>query len=153
MIVACVTPAGTTKLWLVPVWSKVTLWTHAPALLHAHVCPAEQLVGQSMHAAPELPHATFVVPPRHTPLVADEQHPPLHGIAFEQAIVHWWFPAHAVADEQSPATLQPHVLPPRHACPVVEPVQSVHAPPVSPHALGAVPATQKPDEQQPPLHG
>jgi hypothetical protein len=40
----------------------------------------------------------------------------------------------------------------RHIAPRLEVEQSMHAPPASPHELVAVPATQLPLEQQPPLH-
>jgi hypothetical protein len=51
---------------------------------------------------------------------------------------------------QSVSELQPHALP-KHWWPDVLEVQSVHVRPKPPHALGAVPITHDPPEQQPPL--
>ncbi|MCC6806582.1 MAG: hypothetical protein IT381_04085 [Deltaproteobacteria bacterium] len=53
----------------------------------------------------------------------------------------------------SPSAAQPQVLLPSHTEPSTVAAQSTHAPPVPPHAAGAVPAMQVPLLQQPPLHG
>ena len=53
---------------------------------------------------------------------------------------------------QSVVPLQPHEVPFSHTWPTPEVVQSLHPPPVAPHALPAVPATHLEPEQHPPLH-
>jgi hypothetical protein len=45
------------------------------------------LAEQSWHTAPDEPHALPMVPPWHVPLLADEQHPPLHVCVDEHMVV------------------------------------------------------------------
>jgi hypothetical protein len=60
--------------------------------------------------------------------------------------------SHVCPAKQSPSPLQPHA-PETQTCPATFLVQLAHASPAAPHASVAVPETQVPDEQQPPLHG
>jgi len=69
-----------------------------------------------------------------------------------QSCTHEWITSEqAWSEAQSVATLQPQ-RPLTHAVLVLWAAQSVHWPPLVPHAAAAVPATQVPFEQQPPLH-
>jgi hypothetical protein len=117
-----------------------------------HTWPVAALV-QSLQLAPGAPHAVVALPPLQVPPL---QQAPLHGWLVEQPVVH--APAavsHAEPAGQSPVPAQPHAPPPPtapHTAPMLEVVQSTHAPPAAPHAFEAVPPTQLPPEQQPPLH-
>jgi hypothetical protein len=67
-------------------------------------------------------------------------------------VVHAWVVAsHACPVGQSLATLQPHA-PATHAVPDVPFVQSVHAPPGAPHAVGEVPSWHIAPSQHAPSH-
>jgi hypothetical protein len=81
------------------------------------------------------------------------QHPPLHPVlAPPQSDWHEWIASEqAVIEAQSVAALQPQ-SPATHALLVPCVAQSLHAPPFVPHAAAAVPVTQVPFAQQPPLH-
>jgi hypothetical protein len=80
------------------------------------------------------------------------QQPPLQVSPPAQLVPHWCVVVlHAVPEGQSFDVVQPQLAPPRQAVPVGLPVQSEQVAPVAPHAAGAVPPTQLPDEQQPPL--
>lgn len=60
--------------------------------------------------------------------------------------------SHVWPPEQSPSPLQPHA-PEMQTWPARLSLQLVQESPAAPHASVAVPDTQVPDEQQPPLHG
>jgi hypothetical protein len=131
--------------------SLVTLQPHCCE--PRHTWPA-LLALQSTHAPPAAPHAPVEVPAAHMPL---EQQLPLHGCDAEQVVVHWRaVVSHAEPLAQSAFEPQPHMPPPvvaRHTLPRLLPLHATHAPPLAPHALALVPATQlPPGEQQPPLH-
>jgi hypothetical protein len=127
-----------------------TVQPHTPL---KQACPA-RLLEQSMHAAPDGPHAPAVEPAAHTPF---EQQAPLHGWLALHAVVHLdVVPSHALPDGQSAAELQPHAPPPGtalHKEPMLLPLQAAQAPPVEPHELTDVPGSQVPPLQQPPWHG
>jgi hypothetical protein len=109
---------------------------------------------QSAHNPAAAPQALLPVPAAHTPL---EQQAPLHGWAALQPVVQTWLVlSQAAPDEQSPGLLQPHAPPPAtvtQAEPTPFPEQLWHDPPVAPQAPCAVPRTQMPPWQQPPLQG
>jgi len=81
------------------------------------------------------------------------QHPPLQAVlAPPQSVWHEWIVnEQAVSEAQSVPALQPQ-SPPTHARLVLPDAQSVQAPPFVPQAAAAVPTTQMPPAQQPPLH-
>jgi hypothetical protein len=112
-----------------------------------HAAPMLEPV-QSWQLPPLAPQVGLLVPATQLP---PEQQPPLHGCIDEHELVHLCVdPSHACPLGQSLAELQPHV-PATQA--FSEPiVQSVQAPPVLPHTPAALPMTQVPPLQQPPLH-
>jgi hypothetical protein len=77
----------------------------------------------------------------------------VHGIAAEHnAETQRCVVVSQVPVGQSLFALQPHA-PATQAVPIVLPAQLTHAAPLAPHSLAAVPLTQVPPVQQPPLHG
>src|SRR5262249_43633973 len=128
------------------------LVTHAHARL-TQWGPGPQADWQFWHWPPVLPHWLATVPCTHWPPVAMFlQPPPLQPVllppqscshecrGIEQALSAW----------QSVAALQPHT-PATHALFEAWPAQFVQAPPLVPQAAPAVPVTQVPALQQPPL--
>jgi hypothetical protein len=108
-MVTCVVPGNTTKLTAAPVYPMVTVPVHLPGP-HEHVPPLGQLVVQSVQTPP-VPHAVVLVPATQVPLVAPEQHPPLHVWFEEQSVVHECVVvSHACPTGQSLAVLQ-HLVP------------------------------------------
>jgi hypothetical protein len=103
---------------------------------------------QLAHAAPVVPHAGATVPGAQVPPL---QHPPLQGCVASHDVVQTPL-LHAVSAGQSADVLQPQPAA-RHTCPLVAAVQLAQAAPDVPQAPLAVPATQVPLLQQPPLHG
>lgn len=87
------------------------------------------------------------------PVMRFEQHPLLQPVlAPPQSCWHEWMASeHALRVAQSVAALQPQA-PPTHPMLLPGVTQSVHMPPLVPHAAPAVPATQVPFAQHPPLH-
>jgi hypothetical protein len=122
-----------------------------PHALITHACPLAD-VEQSRQARPLAPQLAAPVPPLQLPA---EQQPPLHACDAEQLVVHKCVVVlHAVFIAQSVVAPQPHAPPPAtisHTVPLGLATQVVHAPPPVPHAVCAVPGTQVPLEQQPPL--
>jgi hypothetical protein len=105
------------------------------------------------------PHAESAPPCWQVPLVAAEQHPPLHGVPFPHATVHVPFVHASRTAGQSKELPHPHWPPPfvaSHLWPVLAVAQLAQVPPVLPQAPSAVPSVQVPPlaaEQQPPLQG
>lgn len=95
------------------------------------------------------PHALSDVPATQLPFAAALQQPPLQGCIVSQDVVQAPL-RQAIPDGQSFAWTQPQA-PPTHCEPLALPAHVAHALPFVPHASGAVPATQVPFEQQPPL--
>jgi hypothetical protein len=150
VMVTCVTPAGTTKLCLAPVESKVSEPLHVlDAQLHD--APLGHVAVQSVHT-PLAPQAPSELPALHVPPVDAEQQPPLQAWVEEHAEVHALFPQASFAG-QSVVTLQPQVPPETHAVPEEPPAHELQVAPVAPHAVCEVPATHVPASQQPPLQG
>jgi hypothetical protein len=110
-------------------------------------------VEQSVQLRPFVPHAVGEVPGEHMPPV---QQPPLHACDAVQVVVHWCIVVlQAEPIAQSVVPLQPQLPPPVTAeqrVPFGLVVQSLQEPPEAPQVVCAVPATQVPAEQQPPLH-
>jgi hypothetical protein len=108
---------------------------------------------QLVQARPLTPHAPEVLPALQMPLW---QQPPLHAVwlapphEVEQV---WLLVLHVCPDGQSPALLQPQVLPDRQACPTALDEQSTQALPLLPQVPLPVPPLQVLPAQQPPLHG
>jgi len=141
--------------------------THAPdeqqnPPVHVPLLPAPQAAAHApdthvgvpaahvAHMAPPVPQAPFWVPATQVPDVL--QHPELHGCVASHALEQTCEALQASSAGQSATPAQPQVAPFSHACPLAATRQSVHVPPVLPHAPPAVPATQVPDaEQQPSL--
>lgn len=154
-----------------PVAHDVEVHTHAPLALHAGVEPVQGHTHVS--AAPHVgvvplqtaqfslvpPHAAAPLPSAHVPEVAPgatEQQPPLHvptHLVPQVPLTHAWSAGHWLS------AVQPHtpVGSPLGKHPGVPPLQLVHAPPLEPHAFGAVPPTHVPVVpfiwQHPPMHG
>ena len=123
-----------------PAGQEVALHTQLPPT-HAWAAAHDR------QAAPPAPHALALLPAWHTPF--ESQQPVGHVVALQVPQV--CVPGlHVVAAGQSPPPLQPQ-RPETHACPAIAAVQSVHAPPVVPHAPAAVPARHVPPPQQPPM--
>ncbi len=130
---------------------------HAPSLpapqaaVHAPDTHVGVPAAHGAHMVPVVPQAPFWVPSTQVPDMP--QHPELHGCVASHALEQTCDPLHASSAGQSAAPAQPQVAPFSHACPLAATRQSVHVPPVAPHAAPAVPATQVPVvEQQPSLH-
>jgi hypothetical protein len=99
------------------------------------------------------PHAPEVLPALQTPLW---QQPPLHAVwlAAPHEVEHRWLVVlHAWPAGQSPALLQPQVLPEMQAWPFELDEQSTQALPLEPQVPLPVPPLQVAPLQQPPLHG
>ena len=132
---------------------KPALQAPSPPAPQADVhAPAVQVgvpAAQGAHARPLTPQAPFWSPATHVPPML--QHPPLQAWVASHVLWHWWV---AVLQDssgaQSLALLQPQAPPLSHTWPMPEVRQSLHMPPVVPHAPGAVPATHVVPEQQPP---
>jgi hypothetical protein len=104
---------------------------------------------QSTHWPLE-PQAMGAVPAAQVPPL---QQPPLQGRATEQLVVQRCvLVSQAVPPGQSPVEPQPQA-PLTQAWPEGLPLQSMHACPSNPHAVGPVPAAQLPPLQQPPPQG
>lgn len=133
--------------------SVAALQPHDP--LARHAVPAALPV-QSRHTVPLPPHWVWIVPDWHVPVAALEQQPVGHGSLELHAKVQIPPEQPCAPGPQSLTEAQPH-CPPRgigsHACPCVLAAQVLHAPPLLPHWVPDVPATQVVPAQHPPLHG
>jgi len=118
-----------------------------PPVTASQACPWV-LPEQLLQLLPLFPQAFADVPAVHDPLL---QHPPLHADVPLHAVVHTPLLPQAVFAGQSAALRQPHVPPASQNEPAAPCGQFVHGPPFKPQAPDAVPATQLPPLQQPPL--
>ncbi len=113
---------------------------------------------QSMHAAPEGPHAVGLAPAAQvdSSLAPALQHDPLQASVAEHVVTHAFVPMFQAPPSQSPAPVQPHIPPPvvaTQAAPTLVPPHVTHAPPLAPHpAVADRPVVQEPPVQHPPLH-
>ena len=130
---------------------------HAPSLpapqaaVHAPDTQVGVPAAHGAHMVPVVPQAPFRVPATQVPDMP--QHPELHACVASHALEQTCAALQASSAGQSATPAQPQVAPFSHACPLAATRQSLHVPPVLPHALLAVPAMQLPDaEQQPSLH-
>jgi hypothetical protein len=142
VIIALVSPVGTTKLCDAPVKPNVIVPPHERDAEHVHVAPLGHGVVQSAHT-PLAPQATAAVPLTHVPPADAEQQPPLHACVAEQFVVHACVArSHALPLEQSLATLQPQVPLGRHAVPEALAAHETHIGPQSPtpHVMPHAPA-------------
>jgi hypothetical protein len=86
-----------------PHWPPPLTASHAPPLV-----PAAKPAVHDAHVPPLLPHAVVPVPAPQVPPVAAEQHPPLHGWAVLQLVVHACLAtSHAMSGGQSAAVVHP----------------------------------------------
>lgn len=136
------------------------LSTQSKLVKHPHATPVQwvpalQVDWQLRHCPPDPPHCVSRAPATQAPPVARlVQQPPLQPV-FAPPQSPWHecrVSEHAASDGQSAATLQPH-RPLTQALPTLWPAQLVQRPPLAPQAAPAVPVTQVPPEQQPPLQG